>query len=137
MAFEIKNKLTGNLILSGKGDLREVDLRCADLSGADLREADLHKADLREAKLVCGETWEQYLDEVVPTLLTAGGKTLKDIVIADAWECHHWGNCPMAIAFSVVCIEDAPKLYWPRIKEFIQYFDALLIPCPIIKEKTV
>ena len=113
-------------------DLRDADLRDADLRGAYLRGTDLRDADLRGATMPTGETWEQYLADTVPALLCANGKTVKDIVASGAWECHSWTNCPMAVAFDCDSVSDIPTLFRPRAEQFIQLFDANLIPCPEI-----
>jgi Pentapeptide repeats (8 copies) len=125
-------------------DLRGTDLRGADLWGADLegtilqnatlqgatlQDANLHGAQLGGAILPTGETWERYLAEVVPTLCTAGGHSLA--TVAAAWQCHEWTNCPMAIAFAVQTLKAIPLLYRPRVQQFIQFFDAGLVPCPL------
>jgi hypothetical protein len=66
----------------------------------------------------------------VPALLTAGGRSIADIVAAGAWQCNTWENCPMAEAFGVHTISSIPALLRPRAMQFIQFFDAELIPCP-------
>jgi hypothetical protein len=121
-------------------DLRSANLGGADLGGADLGGADLGGANLRSAnlggaRLTFGETWEKYLEEVVPALLTAGGKTVADIVAAGAWECHDWGNCPMHAAFGIDHSSEGPILLRPRIEEFVRLFDAQLIPLPKVEGK--
>jgi hypothetical protein len=103
---------------------------------ANLADANLARANLARAKiqlttiLDTGETWKQYLEEVVPALLTAGGKTVEQIVSAGAWKCHSWDNCPMAEAFSIHDAEKAPLLLQPRVRQFIRLFDSGLIPEP-------
>jgi hypothetical protein len=103
---------------------------------ADLRNANLSYADLRNAKnigdftMTDGLKFSQYLSDVVPALLTAGGKTLKDVVDSGAWDCHSWTNCPMAFAFGIKSTEDAPPLLRARVDEFVRLFDAKLIPKP-------
>jgi len=80
MKIEIKNRFTGEIIISGEAknikefleknkkanlrganlqgaDLREANLRGADLWGADLRGADLRGADLWEADLWEADLW--------------------------------------------------------------------------------
>ena len=137
-----------------KADLRGADLRGAKLSGAkligakligaDLSEADLDGADLSGAKLSGaknidsmtmpdGLTFADYKRDVVPALLTAGGKTLDDIRKAGAWDCHDWANCPMHVAFGVNHTSEMVgpfAIYRPRAEEFVQLFDAGLIPAP-------
>ena len=121
--------------LSG-ADLSGADLSGADLSEANLRGADLHGADLSgatlddSAEIEPNLTWKQYQDEVVPALLTAGGKALADVV-SESWECHDWTNCPMAIAFGVHDLETIPALYRERARQFIQFFDAKMLKKPV------
>ena len=115
--------------LSG-ANLSGADLSGADLSGADLSGANLSDADLSGADLPPGYKWERYLAEVVPALLTAGGKTLEEVVGA-SWECHSWTNCPMAVAFGVQSLEDIPLLYRREAEFFVQVFDARLVPNPL------
>jgi hypothetical protein len=84
-----------------------------------------------------GETFEQYLAEVVPALLTAGGHALADIATPEHWSCHSWIRedgvcCPMAAAFGITSDSEGPRLLQPRIREFVHLFDAGLIPMPII-----
>jgi hypothetical protein len=101
----------------------------ASLRGASLDYASLRGASLRGATMPFGETWERYLSEVVPALLKAGGKEIADVV-KESWECHSWENCPMAVAFSIHRVDDTPLLLRPRVNEFVQFFDAKLIPKP-------
>ena len=131
--------------LSG-ADLRDADLRDANLSGANLRDADLSGADLSGADLSDadlsgaknvgdftmsdGLKFSEYLRDVVPALLTAGGKTVKEIVDSGAWDCHSWDNCPMHVAFGIEDANEAPPLLRARVKELVQFFDAKLIPVP-------
>jgi hypothetical protein len=113
-------------------DLRGANLGDANLRGADLRGADLRDADLRDAKnlrLPTGETWEEYLTETVPALLTAGGKPLESFT--EHFVCHSWDNCPMAHAFDAHGVEGVPVLLRPRAEQFIQFFDAKQIPWPL------
>lgn len=113
-------------------NLRGAYLRGADLNGANLYGADLHGANLGGAQMPYGETWEQYLSEVVPALLTAGGKTLNEVLSTGCWKCHDWGNCPMHGAFGIDDESHGPALLRPRIREFVQLFDAGLIPAPVL-----
>lgn len=89
----------------------------ANLGGANLRGANLGNY-----------SWETYLSEVVPALLTAGGKALADVANATVWECHTWTNCPMAAAFDVHDLSNIPALYRNEAETFIRFFDAKLIP---------
>ena len=134
-------RIDGTLIAEGEGtiaalasehraDLRDANLRGANLSGAYLRGADLRGADLGGATMPGGETWEEYLSEVVPALLVAGGHPLAEVATERAWACHDWANCPMAGAFDAHSVDDVPLLHRPRAVEFIQFFDARLIPRP-------
>ena len=134
--------------LSG-ADLREVNLsgaglggaylRGASLRGANLSGADLSRANLYGAKNIDSMvmpdclTFAEYKRDVVPALLTAGGKTLDEIREAGAWDCHEWSNCPMHVAFGVNHTSEmiGPfAIYRQRADEFIQFFDAGLIPAP-------
>ena len=132
--------------LSG-ADLSDADLSGADLSGANLsganlsgavlrdavlRGADLSGANLRDAVLSDGVTWEEYLKEIVPALLCAGGKPLAAVATAETWACHSWQNCPMALAFDVHSPESVPALHRGQAQRFVQFFDAGLIPLPTV-----
>jgi hypothetical protein len=71
---------------------------------------------------------------VVPALCQSGGKTLADV--AAAWDCHEWANCPMHVAFGAASESDCPILLRPRVTQFVQLFDAGLIPNPLAKPNT-
>jgi len=108
-------------------NLSAANLRAANLSAADLSAANLSDANLSAAKnmkLPTGETWADYLSQTVPALLTAGGRPLSEVATAEHWNCHDWGNCPMAAAFGVSRIDDVPILYRPRAEQFVRLFDA-------------
>jgi len=121
-------------------DLSGANLFGANLSGADLSGANLFGADLSGANLSgadkikmsntttieTGETWKEYLEQVVPALLKAGGGS----VTQEAWTCHTWRNCPMAEAFKVKNEASIPILYRPRTRQFVRYYDMGLIPMP-------
>ncbi len=133
MKIEIKSWVTGSVILEAEADSLRVALQVAvgkraDLHGADLQDANLLGADLRGAGIDTGETLAEYIRDVVPVLCMAGGKPLAEV--AAAWDCHSWENCPMAVAFGVKGIEDVPAFYRPRARQFVQFFDARLIPRP-------
>jgi hypothetical protein len=118
-----------------RADLTRANLYGANLYGANLTRASLYGADLTRANLTRatlpeGITWEQYLAEVVPALLAAGGKAVADVLAAGAWDCHQWTNCPMAVAFGVDSLAGVPILLRPRANEFVRFFDARLIPMP-------
>ena len=111
-------------------NLGGADLGWANLGGADLAGAYLTGANLTGAtRLPTGETWGEYVDQVVPALLTAGGKSLGSC--REHWECHTWENCPMAWAFDCSGLEGVPLLLRQRAEQFVQLFDAGLIPCPL------
>lgn len=65
----------------------------------------------------------------MPALLTAGGKSLESF--AEHWQCHTWNNCPVAHAFDTRDLSGVPPLLRPRAEQFIQFFDAGLIPWPL------
>ena len=115
-------------------NLRGANLDGANLVGASLDGANLRGANLRGANLdgdttiETGEAWKKYLEEVVPALLTAGGRALTDVLTPQHWDCHSWDNCPMAAAFQTDGIQGVPILLKPRAEQFIRYFDAKLIP---------
>ena len=140
-SWRVKLGLAVKVAFKSGADLRDANLsganlRDADLSGADLSGADLSDADLSGAKNVGdftmsdGLKFSEYLRDVVPALLTAGGKTVKEIVDSGAWDCHSWDNCPMHVAFGIEDANEAPPLLRARVKEFVQFFDAKLIPVP-------
>jgi hypothetical protein len=123
-----------------RADLAGANLAGANLEGANLEGADLARADLEGAsikmspdtRIETGETWKEYLEQVVPQLIAAGGHAVTE----RAWACHTWDNCPMAEAFGVHATSGAPILLRPRIDQFVRYFDAGLIPMPecVVKE---
>ena len=113
-----------------RANLSDANLSGADLSGADLSDADLSDANLSdETQLQYGDSFKDYKAKIVPALCEAGGKSLVEVAVA--WDCHDWTNCPMATAFSVHREADCPPLLLPRVREFVQLFDARLIPCPV------
>ena len=124
-------------------NLADANLAYATLGGANLAYANLARANLAYANLAyakelkglilpTGEMWEKYLGEVVPALLQAGGKTMEQIVASGCWRCHSWDNCPMATAFGVHGTNECPILLRPRVEQFVQLFDAQLIPEPVL-----
>ena len=106
----------------------------ASLDGARLVDASLDNASLVDARLnedtqlPTGERWSEYLRETLPALLTAGGRELGEVATEEHWSCHDWANCPMHAAFGAEGISDVPILLRPRAEQFIQLFDARLIP---------
>ena len=110
-------------------------LRGAYLSGAYLSGAYLGGAkEISENAVLTSEPWGEYLSEVVPALLTAGGKSLEEVLATGCWDCHEWENCPMHVAFDIDSPGDAPPLLRGRVEEFVRLFDARLIPCPEVEE---
>ena len=134
-------KLSGanltNANLTG-ADLTNAYLTGADLTGADLTGAYLAGAKLTGAKnietcrLDTGETVKEYREQVVPALIAAGGKTLDDPAVASSWNCHHWENCPMHTVFGINSESEAPIFHRPRVKQFVQLFDAGWLPAETI-----
>jgi uncharacterized protein YjbI with pentapeptide repeats len=139
------NLVRANLV---RANLVRANLDRANLDGANLYGANLDRANLDGANLVRanldgakiensttlsdGVEWETYLRDVVPALCTAGGVELE--VVAQAWDCHSWSNCPMHAAFNVNSIEEVPPLYRGQARLFVQLFDANLIPRPEPRE---
>jgi uncharacterized protein YjbI with pentapeptide repeats len=110
-------------------NLYRANLKGANLDGAILEGANLDGAILSDKTIIeTRETWKQYLAEVVPALLTAGGRELKQVLKPEHWNCHSWENCPMAVAFNTTGITGIPVLLRPRADQFIRYFDAGVIP---------
>ena len=110
-----------------RANLDGASLYGANLDGANLDGANLDGANLDGATLPTGEVWAEYLSRVLPALLAAGGKTVEEVMAAGAWECHGWTNCPMATAFGVNRESKTPPLLRPRVRQFVQFFDAGLI----------
>jgi hypothetical protein len=94
-----------------------------------------------ETRLPAGFAWKLYLSELVPALLTAGGKKLEEVANSETWGCHSWGSegrelaCPIATAFDVHQISDVPILYREQANFFIQVFDAKLVPLDAVLGK--
>ena len=115
--------------------LEGASLENASLEGASLRGAFLKGASLRGALNVesaiidTGETLGEYIRDVVPVLLTAGGKSIEEV--AAAWENHGWDNCPMAVAFGIHDPNAAPALWRHRVRQFVTLFDSGLLPKPV------
>ena len=122
-------------------NLREADLRSANLNNANLRGADLRRANLNgtnfsDANLTStilpnGQIYAEYL-KTLPKLFTATGRKFEEIVTKDHWNCHHWDNCPMAVVFSVRSLSEIPATWRQRVKDFITYFDARMLPFEIV-----
>ena len=118
--------------LSG-ANLRYASLSGADLGGANLGDANLRGANLRDANLsdaivtADGQTLTKYM-EWLPTLLTAGGKTVAEV--AEHWDCHTWSNCPMHAAFGANDIHGVPEEWRDDAQVFITLFDAWALPRP-------
>ena len=141
--IEIKCRFSGKVLFTHEGDSLKVAVEAAvkakaTLDGATLYGATLDGANLSRAKIhsstrmETGETWETYLKETLPALMQAGGKSVSDVL--KGWDCHAWENCPMSIAFDIhgtADLEGIALLLKPRIDQFVRYFDAKLIPCPV------
>ncbi len=133
-------------------DLRRANLRGADLRGANLRDANLRGTNLYGANLygadlywadLCltnlsganltnttlpnGQMYEEYL-KTLPELFTATGRKFEEIVTKKRWDCHSWGNCPMAAVFSVNNLKQIPDKWRKRAYEFITLFDGGALP---------
>ena len=115
-----------------KADLTGANLHGANLYQANLSEADLSGADLRGATLPDNTKFEKYLAESVPALLTAGGKTLTEVLSTGCWKCHSWENCPMHAAFGISSVQGAPEPLRERVELFVTLFDARALPEPSI-----
>jgi len=110
-----------------------VSLYGAYLYGAYLKGANLEGAYLNgDTTIETGETWNQYLVEVLPALLTAGGRPISDVLMLQHWTCHSWENCPIAAAFQADGLSGVPMLLRPRAQQFIRLFDAKLIPLEVV-----
>jgi len=126
--------------VEAKANLSDANLSRADLSRANLSDAYLSRADLRDAYLdgktvlPTGEPWSKYLAEVLPALIAAGGLPAEATVTEEHWNCHDWDNCPMAAAFGVKAQSDTPILLRPRVDQFVQLFDAGLIPLGVARK---
>ena len=116
--------------------LADANLTGAYLTGANLARANLTDAYLADATMPAGYRWEAYLADVVPALLKAGGKALASVATKETWECHSWENCPMAVAFDVHDADQVPALHRWEAKQFVQLFDAKLIPLPKVEDVT-
>lgn len=117
-----------------RANLQNTNLHGAALDGAfldraNIQGANLHGARFSVASMTTGEPWWMYLTHVVPALLTAGGKALEGCV--PHWDYHNWGHCPMSWAFDATTLQDVPVLLRPRALQFMQLFDAGLLPCPV------
>ena len=145
MKFAIRNRWTGSVIFEAEIEADEntyfgirvgLAVKKAIEARADLTDAVLTRAVLTDVKnvgdfrMTDGMKFNDYKRDVVPALLTAGGKTMAEIQASNCWECHDWGNCPMHVAFGITSPDQGPPLLRARIKEFVQFFDARLIPAP-------
>lgn len=122
MKFEIKHRLTGAVIFAAETESLKACVQLAVKSRARLDGANFPDSLVIDT----GETWQEYREYTVPALLEAGGHP----VGKSAWGCYSWENCPMAQAFGVHEISQIPILYRPRVKQFIRFFDARLLPAP-------
>jgi hypothetical protein len=108
--------------------LAGANLAGAYLDGANLAGANLDGANLAGANLAGANLAGAYLAGAY--LARAKIQLSEQIVKSGAWSCHKWDNCPMAEAFNIHTPEDGPLLLQPRIKQFVKFFDAGLIPEP-------
>ena len=111
----------------------------ASLAGANLNGANLTDANLTGATMPAGYRWEVYLATVVPALLAAGGQSLGDVLAtlraSGGWAtCHSWTNCPLHVAYGVDSVAGIPALYQWEARQFLQLYDAGLIPEPHLPE---
>ena len=125
----------GQRVNLNRANLEWATLRGADLQGADLRESNLVRADLVLGLMSSGESFEEFVDNVVPALLTAGGKTLEEIVASGAWDSHDWPNNPISAAFDCDSLAGVPLLLRSRANQFLHLFTNGLIPPPVSKPK--
>jgi hypothetical protein len=118
----------------------------ANLDGANLAGANLAGANLAGANLAANTVlpnrvrWDDYLRELVPALLVAGGKKLIEVATPAVWDCHSWDNCPMRAAFDAHGLSDVPPLYRAEAELFVKLFDAKLIPLsalPVAEQNVV
>ena len=118
----------------GGAELVGADLTGANLRGANLLGADLAGADLSGIRLVGasleGRRWFSYLLKSVPRLLTAAGRTMKEIVARRAFDSHLFGRCPISVAFEATSFADVPEEFREEAVLFTRLFDAHLIPAP-------
>ncbi len=128
--------LTGTNL--SRANLYSSNLFGSNLSRSNLIDANLSRSNLLGTNLIganlTGEIWEEYIKNVVPTLLQAGGKSLEEILATGCWDCHSWQNCPMSVAFNIKKASEAPILLKPRVKQFVALFDLKIIPKPILKQ---
>lgn len=125
----------------------------ADLSGANLERSAYWYADMRlatlsdETVLPNGITYGEFVHDVVPVLLTAGGRSIEELTTPDIWTTDHrtWGaqikwrrdNCiPIATAFGVDEVSEIPALYRPMSRLFIYLFNNEQIPKPEVPSVT-
>ena len=129
MIRTIRRRFTDAVLWEGEAETVKDALHAAIAAKADLSGADLSGANVPPDALVTGETWREYLAEVVPALLVAGGKSLD--TFAPHFNCHSWDNCPIAYAFDTRGLDGVPILLRRRADEFIRLFDSHLIPWPL------
>ena len=92
--------------------------------------------DLPNAEYVdlsgCTGITKKWIDERLVPLLTATGKTVKEILDTGCWECHSWDNCPMHAVFGVRSVSDVPMQWRKDAAIFVPLFDEDLIPRPTV-----
>lgn len=120
----------------GNTDLSYANLIDATLWGANLRGANFAHANFKGVKdipnftMPDGLRFHQYTRDVVPALLTAGGRSLDDIKQSVGWDPNNCPVGPVEYAFFVDTIDEIPLLYRARAIEFTMLFNAHMLPEP-------
>jgi hypothetical protein len=110
-------------------NLARANLDGANLDGANLARANLDGANLADNTVLSdGVVWKEYVDDLLPALLVAGGRPLDELAQPHVWNCHSWDNCPMAEAFRVHSLGDIPALYRAQANLFIRLYDGRVSP---------
>lgn len=101
----------------------------ANLQGTDFSLGDEADGNSISDKTVlsCGVPYDEFLSDVVPYLLQAGGVPLEKTMGEVTWDCHSWDNCPMRVAFNASGNNEIPPQFRPLAKQFIELFDFGLI----------
>lgn len=120
MKFEIKSWLDGGILFEGEFGSLKPCVESAVRAGKSLDRARLDGA--KNLRMPSGETWEEYVTQTVPALLTAGGKALDEVANEEHWDCHDWDNCPIKTAFDAKDIQDVPPLYRQQASLFVSRF---------------
>lgn len=109
-----------------------------DFSAANLAHASFHPGgggfDLSDATIISlGYRWSEFVDKVVPYLLSACGKSIEEVANEKTWECHDWNNCPLRNAYGDG-IKHVPLHMQEIAREFMLYFDLEKIPLERVLE---